>query len=279
MIVDNLILVADGVTLNTRGKLREMNVEPFNMAADTLFMEMATPPPPTKAQEFFKTVVDSSETMLHKVVATIEHPSEFIKTGHLAELPPPLPSTASNSSSSTNYQEAHLDVGNNYQRDNNTNDYSDYTDHSAGRSSPSPLQQTKSRQDVSTNGKSKRDKQQQRENSSRNKGAAGSQSPSQKKGKSAAQTEEEKQATAERWEAELQRVKREKLWEAEVARIKADRILQEEEDQRRQAEEAQAQENARQGKLTPMPKHKKRGSESEAGPEVVATGCTACIIS
>eukprot|EP01034_Spumella_vulgaris_P021697 gene21697-27747_t len=92
------------------------------------------------------------------------------------------------------------------------------------------------------------------------------------------ETESSKAAAAEKWEAELQRVKNEKKWEAEVARIKEDRRMEAEEQERREAEEAQNQENIRQGKLQPQPKHRKKNGE-DGGVEVVGNGCTACIVS
>jgi hypothetical protein len=328
----------DGTTLNAKGKLREMSVEPFNMAADTLRNEVAVAPPPSKAKTemkaLIKKVTDTSETIIHKAATVIEHPVEFVKAhGNVDNMssyvPPPVPptapvfeSTASDYDTKTNYTNYHnggsgfntaaftttTTTVSNTSTTNSTNgpggglfgstpqkngDYNNQTRNGAnGMSGNSNLNSVTNGQNRSPdlnnkfNGNnstmitntsstiskgSNRPQQQQQQNIVVERLSPVLEPP---------QTESSKALAAEKWEAELQRVKNEKKWEAEVARIKQERRQEAEEQERRDAEEAINQENIRQGKLQPQPKHRKKHGE-EGGPDVVgAGGCgPGCVVS
>jgi regulator of protease activity HflC (stomatin/prohibitin superfamily) len=74
---------------------------------------------------------------------------------------------------------------------------------------------------------------------------------------------------AEKWQLELERVKREKLWEEELQRIKQARIEEEEE---REAAELRAQEDKRK-------EMRRKQLEKQKAAEKVDVGCSVCVVS
>jgi hypothetical protein len=269
----------EGTSLQGKGKLRETSVDPFNMAAETLQCELAQRKEPSRAQvevqKFFHNVKETSEAAIIKagekvgidLTATSNHPpmssiSGSPSNGSLATM-----NTGDNNNNNNNnrmnggygaqggggggfpFQQQQGGYGNNtgplqYDDQTSTNHIPSFRSTAAAATAASKLfpgQNSSGNTLASSQG---------------GRSPSPYQSPTPKTYESA----EDTKTSQEKWEAELERVKKEKKWEQEIERIKRER-------QQRAVEEEE------------LAKHPELRHRPEAAP-VVDTGCKmGCVLS
>jgi hypothetical protein len=250
MDTEDIDYFGEGTNLIGKGKLKESSVEPFNMAAETCNMELATKKVNRAAEEMKRIVnkvKDSTEGAI-KTVTGKEVNLDFINISQPTEnlLFNREPSMSSLSSSATGMDSrfsmpANSNTGNMYHTNQTNNLYGNANNpnkaSSAGQASGKPPQAStaKSSQAMSN-------------------GIASP--PVQETAPPAKTLQEDDNAAQERWEAELERAKRQKRWEMEIERIRRERMERE-----RLAES----------------EHQQQFAEAQIAPIVGKGGC-ACVI-
>ena len=236
------------MTLNSKGKLREMSYEPFNMAASTLRNEEIDP---AKNESKIKnailkvkdTVIDSSEQIIKNVTGREVHLAETSSNQNLASMESKGKSPAGKGAGS------HVGAAGPAKAATSGNGFHRSAEKHAGPSSATHEATSRQRFEASHD---TQDLEKEEELSP--------------------------EEAARKWEEELERVKREKKWEAELARIKRDREL---------AKSLPPAPPPRLEKsissLTSSPANPHSSSSNNFGAQKTAavadTGCTICVIS
>jgi hypothetical protein len=256
---DDVDYYGEGTNLQGKNTLREMDVDAFNLAASSLRVDLAresdkpTNQTTQDVKKFINNVKHKSEEVLTKVTGK-EVSLDFPKTGFSG------PEGIVRVPSSTSLSQIHI-----------PDDFNSSIHTAPEQSKPNPLPSIKQPTASSVSSMSAASTPAKANNNQNNRG-----SPINVPNNNVTQpppTPEDSRAAMERFEAELERVKKEKKWEQEVERVRKERL------QRAELEEEYHQHPEKFPQIQQINNDDSEQHTKKQAPVVDKAGCSVCVVS